>query len=316
MTQLKQPNNNVASMSSSSSTMNHTNIKNDIDEVDNSDKNSGNATTTTVLETSCLHNNTTNFNIHNNIRFNPNNRNNDNEDDKIFDDQLLSLLTDENDEYSYNQQDYLHPHTNILMNLEHHNQHRRRSNNSVTNLFDNDHRRDNLGQCIDFGNTNRDDNDDDDDVRRSDIKMKGFDANGIAHHNLQHKEYIAHNNLHFNESDYKSKSRSIKKTSITQHNVPATTAIITQQQRYNHGDIRMKRAIIARLYNPRFTLYEALSVGGFIYPIDHCNDLNITDDENITLGQRKNQLSRRLRILREQKVKQRQNQNQNQKATA
>lgn len=100
-----------------------------------------------------------------------------------------------------------------------------------------------------------------------------------------------------------------QKTSITKHDdAPATatrlqaptTPTTVQRQR---GDLRMKRAIIARLFNPSLALYEALSIGGFMYPPSHRNDPNITDDENITLGQRKNQLSRRLRLLREQKRK-------------
>lgn len=73
MTELRQLTN--VSMSSSTTT-NNNEIKNDnIDKVD-----------TAVLESSCLHNN----NSHNNIRYIPNR--NDNDNDKVFEDQLISLL--------------------------------------------------------------------------------------------------------------------------------------------------------------------------------------------------------------------------------
>lgn len=56
------------------------------------------------------------------------------------------------------------------------------------------------------------------------------------------------------------------------------------------------RAVSARLHDPNLTLFEALKAGGFDYPDD--NNPNHVDGENITLAQRKNQLSRRLRIAR------------------
>jgi hypothetical protein len=63
------------------------------------------------------------------------------------------------------------------------------------------------------------------------------------------------------------------------------------------GDPRMHRAVAARLSNPKISLFEALQVGGFEYPNDE--DSNAVDSENITLGQRKNQLSRRVRLARQ-----------------
>jgi hypothetical protein len=62
------------------------------------------------------------------------------------------------------------------------------------------------------------------------------------------------------------------------------------------GDPRMHRAVTARLENPNLTLYEALRIGGFEYPKN--DDASLIDSEKVTLGQRKNQLSRRLRLAR------------------
>eukprot|EP00531_Pseudo-nitzschia_arenysensis_P020823 CAMPEP_0116147434 /NCGR_PEP_ID=MMETSP0329-20121206/17752_1 /TAXON_ID=697910 /ORGANISM="Pseudo-nitzschia arenysensis, Strain B593" /LENGTH=576 /DNA_ID=CAMNT_0003643361 /DNA_START=193 /DNA_END=1920 /DNA_ORIENTATION=- len=64
------------------------------------------------------------------------------------------------------------------------------------------------------------------------------------------------------------------------------------------GDPRMHKAVAARLANPSLSLYEALCIGGF----DYCenDDKSVTDEKKVTLGQRKNQLSRRLRLARKQ----------------
>ena len=64
------------------------------------------------------------------------------------------------------------------------------------------------------------------------------------------------------------------------------------------GDPRMHRAVAARLENPEISLFEALQIGGFQYPTN--DDSSIMDAEKVTLGQRKNQLSRRLRLARNQ----------------
>lgn len=60
----------------------------------------------------------------------------------------------------------------------------------------------------------------------------------------------------------------------------------------------MHRAVAARMQNPELSLFEALKMGGFDYPADE--DASIMDTEKVTLGQRKNQLSRRLRLARKQ----------------
>jgi hypothetical protein len=64
------------------------------------------------------------------------------------------------------------------------------------------------------------------------------------------------------------------------------------------GDPRMHRAVAARLANPDLTLFEALRQGGFDYPTN--DEASVVDSEKVTLGQRKNQLSRRLRLARKQ----------------
>jgi hypothetical protein len=64
------------------------------------------------------------------------------------------------------------------------------------------------------------------------------------------------------------------------------------------GDPRMHRSVAARIGNPDLTLFEALRMGGFDYPTN--DDASVMDAEKVTLGQRKNQLSRRLRMVRKQ----------------
>jgi hypothetical protein len=67
------------------------------------------------------------------------------------------------------------------------------------------------------------------------------------------------------------------------------------------GDPRMHRSVAARLANPDITLFEAIRMGGFDYPTN--DDASVVDMEKVTLGQRKNQLSRRLRLARKQSPK-------------
>eukprot|EP00934_Nitzschia_sp_Nitz4_P004721 Nitzschia sp. Nitz4//scaffold169_size48518//14977//16586//NITZ4_007068-RA/size48518-snap-gene-0.59-mRNA-1//-1//CDS//3329538376//4711//frame0 len=62
------------------------------------------------------------------------------------------------------------------------------------------------------------------------------------------------------------------------------------------GDARMHRAVTARLQNPELSLFEALCIGGFDYPLNE--DASALDSEKVSLGQRKNQLSRRLRLAK------------------
>jgi hypothetical protein len=57
----------------------------------------------------------------------------------------------------------------------------------------------------------------------------------------------------------------------------------------------MNRAVQARLENPDMPLYHALRIGGFNFPANE--DVSTLDNDRVTLGQRKNQLLRRLRQI-------------------
>lgn len=59
-------------------------------------------------------------------------------------------------------------------------------------------------------------------------------------------------------------------------------------------------AVAAKLANPSLSLFEALKIGGFDYPNDNV-DASTLDSDMVKLGQRKNQLNRRLRSARQQR---------------
>ncbi len=66
------------------------------------------------------------------------------------------------------------------------------------------------------------------------------------------------------------------------------------------GDPRMHRAVAARLAKPQLSLFQALVAGGFKFPVSEMASKGngpIYDYDNVLLSQRKNQLSRRLRLL-------------------
>ena len=69
-----------------------------------------------------------------------------------------------------------------------------------------------------------------------------------------------------------------------------------------HGDPRMHRAVAARLLNPELSLLEALLDGGFVFPEGTegtgKSDRSVFDTDGVLLCQRKNQLSRRLRLAK------------------
>jgi hypothetical protein len=65
------------------------------------------------------------------------------------------------------------------------------------------------------------------------------------------------------------------------------------------GDPRMHRAVAARLSDPDMPLLDALRKGGFDFPAEGGQDSTLMDADGVTLGQRKNQLSRRLRLARQ-----------------
>ena len=77
------------------------------------------------------------------------------------------------------------------------------------------------------------------------------------------------------------------------------------------GDPRMHKSVAARLVNADMPLLRALLTGGFHFPIlnaegipldphlTRIDDAKVLDADGVTLAQRKNQLSRRIRIARE-----------------
>lgn len=84
-------------------------------------------------------------------------------------------------------------------------------------------------------------------------------------------------------------------SSITPPPPPKKKMQQQQQKRIGRkGDPRMEKAVIARLANPQLPLYEALLMGGFEYT----EDPQSVDDQGVTLCQRKNQLSRRIRMAK------------------
>mmetsp|Transcript_13136 Transcript_13136/g.28514 ORF Transcript_13136/g.28514 Transcript_13136/m.28514 type:complete len:502 (-) Transcript_13136:168-1673(-) len=64
------------------------------------------------------------------------------------------------------------------------------------------------------------------------------------------------------------------------------------------GDIRMDRAVHAKIENPELSLLSALIAGGFDFDKHDQPDTQVLDSLGITLSQRKNQLNRRLRKTR------------------
>ena len=66
------------------------------------------------------------------------------------------------------------------------------------------------------------------------------------------------------------------------------------------GDERMTLALQAKIRNPKMTAYDALKIGGFEYPRQErgMKATEIYDCDNISLQQRKNQLSRRIRQVK------------------
>mmetsp|Transcript_7445 Transcript_7445/g.17852 ORF Transcript_7445/g.17852 Transcript_7445/m.17852 type:complete len:641 (-) Transcript_7445:150-2072(-) len=80
--------------------------------------------------------------------------------------------------------------------------------------------------------------------------------------------------------------------------VAAVAAANSNQLVGRRGDIRMHKAVAARLADPSISLFDALTIGGFDYPSD--DSATALDDDNVTLGQRKNQLSRRIRLAKKQ----------------
>ena len=68
-----------------------------------------------------------------------------------------------------------------------------------------------------------------------------------------------------------------------------------------NGDERMNRAVETKVQNPTMTSYDALVAGGFVFPPMRkgVKASDIYDNDNVSLQQRTNQLSRRLRRIRD-----------------
>ena len=68
-----------------------------------------------------------------------------------------------------------------------------------------------------------------------------------------------------------------------------------------NGDERMNRAVETKVQNPTMTSYDALVAGGFVFPPMRkgVKASDIYDNDNVSLQQRTNQLSRRLRRVRD-----------------
>lgn len=90
-------------------------------------------------------------------------------------------------------------------------------------------------------------------------------------------------------------SCSITATTIT------TTAPIPRARSGRKGDPRMHKALEIRLANPKLSLLDSLTRGGFEF---HKVDGVWYDKDNILLSQRKNQLSRRVRLYKQNQLKQ------------
>ena len=71
------------------------------------------------------------------------------------------------------------------------------------------------------------------------------------------------------------------------------------------GDPRMHKALKARIDNPSLPLFDCLLIGGFEFRKRKGDGIQC-DNDNVSLGQRKNQLSRRLRLSKKNSEKQQQ----------
>jgi len=91
------------------------------------------------------------------------------------------------------------------------------------------------------------------------------------------------------------------------------------KEKGRRGDLRMHRAVAARLAEPKLSLLQALVIGGFRFPTimnkeqqgrkrkGFPSQAPIYDTDGILLSQRKNQLSRRLRFHVQRKSKNKEN---------
>jgi len=106
------------------------------------------------------------------------------------------------------------------------------------------------------------------------------------------------------------KKSKTEKSNCQEKSQPGSKKISKTIRRGRHGDPRMHRAVAARLLNPEMNLLESLLEGGFTFPngapsdaenVDK-SDRDIHDSDGILLSQRKNQLSRRLRLAKKRQL--------------
>mmetsp|Transcript_6322 Transcript_6322/g.6829 ORF Transcript_6322/g.6829 Transcript_6322/m.6829 type:complete len:269 (+) Transcript_6322:91-897(+) len=91
-------------------------------------------------------------------------------------------------------------------------------------------------------------------------------------------------------------------SAVSESNEACATKATSAKGHGPRGDPRMNKAVEARMKNPQISLLEALVVGGFKFPTLQVNNGNkkngVVDEDNVLLSQRKNQLSRRIRIAK------------------
>ena len=68
-----------------------------------------------------------------------------------------------------------------------------------------------------------------------------------------------------------------------------------------YADDRMKKAVELRLANPKMKLKDALEQGGFVFGVFDDAGEEVDAGDGVRLTQRKNQLSRRLRLAKQKK---------------
>ena len=68
-----------------------------------------------------------------------------------------------------------------------------------------------------------------------------------------------------------------------------------------YADDRMKKAVELRLANPKMKLKDALEQGGFVFGVLDDAGEEVDAGDGVRLTQRKNQLSRRLRLAKQKK---------------
>ena len=81
----------------------------------------------------------------------------------------------------------------------------------------------------------------------------------------------------------------------------SSTATKPTGKRMTYADDRMKKAVELRLANPKMKLKDALEQGGFVFGVFDDAGEEVDAGDGVRLTQRKNQLSRRLRLAKQKK---------------